>query len=59
MNNDECICPTITIIENAQEKRTPCPVHEGFWRDGVYWRRCGDSDVSGGPYYVSEPPLKP
>jgi len=49
-----CTCPVIITDDKG---RTPCPVHEGFWRDGVFFRRCGDSDTTGGPYYVSGPPV--
>jgi hypothetical protein len=49
-----CTCP---VIIEPSEERTPCPLHEGFWRDGVFFRRCGDSDTTGEPYYVSDPPI--
>ncbi len=52
MTNDRpCTCPLI-LLPSA----TPCALHVGFRDDdGTWWNRCGDSDATGGPYYVSQP----
>jgi hypothetical protein len=51
MNFPKCTCPIIDI----GEVREPCPLHEGFSLDGVFYKRCGDSDATGGPYYIGAP----
>lgn len=45
-----CDCPALVLPDDA--RRGPCPLHVGYWRAGTWWRRCGDSDVTGGPYFI-------
>jgi hypothetical protein len=45
----DCTCPLIVL---PGEPAVSCPLHDGFERDGVFYKRCGDSDATGGPYFV-------
>jgi len=46
-----CTCPIIITAEPHE----PCPEHEGFFYQGAFYRRCGDSDATGQPYFVGSP----
>ena len=50
-----CTCPAIVLPHSPDTEL--CPLHVGFWRDGIFFRRCGDSDATGQPYYVGGPRL--
>lgn len=45
----ECTCRVIVL---PHEHGTPCPLHVSFYYKGALYRRCGDSDVTGSPYFV-------
>jgi hypothetical protein len=42
-----CTCRAL-ILPGAP----PCPEHVGYSDGRTWWTRCGDSDATGGPYYV-------
>ncbi len=55
MSDRRCNCPVIVGVLRTPDPG-PCPLHVGYAdSDGIWWRRAGDSDVTGGPYYVGAP----
>ncbi len=45
-----CTCHAIVLPDAP-----PCPEHVGYLDGGTWWARCGDSDATGQPYFVSRP----